>query len=188
MGVASGIFWILVGGAYIWYRSLKEKPDETIVCTVGAIIGIIAIPAFFFFQQFLYDINITVGSIWSLLCLLALIGFGFYSLANMLGENAQAEVRREEWEKKVSSHLTPEDYENHARTHQRSLDVSMKENAWNYWKKEPYYSKVKRDLEFEYWYKNIFLPLKQKEEEEEKAKAQVVTEEEGTQRKAGIFE
>lgn len=75
MGIASGIFWILAGLLYIWYRALKDDPSTTIAGTIICVAGVSVVIGFFLIFNWLLSVDITIGSIFALAGIGALVGW-----------------------------------------------------------------------------------------------------------------
>ena len=63
MGVASGIFWIMIGVLYILYQAFKEHPSETLTGSMLFLSIIIPMLAFGFTLNWLLSINLIAGTV-----------------------------------------------------------------------------------------------------------------------------
>ena len=143
MGIASGIFWIIFGLLYIWYQSFKEHPSETLAGTFLCLCVIFGIVAYTYIYRWLMEKNLWLGAIFCF----GVLGFVFYKLIKFQHEASVEDAKRrheyEEYKARVRSTLTEEDYKAAAMKYRHTIFCSMNENDFNYWKKEPYWSKVK---------------------------------------------
>ena len=96
MGIASGIFWILAGLLYIWYRALKDDPSTTIAGTIICVAGVSVVIGFFLILNWLLGVNITLGSIFGLAGIGAIIGWVIKVNHDKTVEEAKRKERFEE--------------------------------------------------------------------------------------------
>lgn len=75
MGIASGIFWILAGLLYIWYRALKDNPSTTIAGTIICVAGVSVVIGFFLIFNWLLSVNSALGAIFGLGGIGAFVGW-----------------------------------------------------------------------------------------------------------------
>ncbi len=143
MGIASGIFWIMAGVLYVLYRAFKEHPSETIsgviICAVlvGGIIGFTCL------YRWMMDQNVLIGSIFAFGVLgIICAWFGRLQYKEKIERDKQRQ-EYENWMNKVRATMTEKDYENYAKVNCWRFNANMNPNSVLYWKKEPYYQKIK---------------------------------------------
>ena len=143
MGIASGIFWIVFGLLYILYQAFKEHPSETISGVIVFFIIFGCIVGFTLTYRWLMDVNLVLGTVF----VIGVIGFGCYKFAkfshNETLKRQKIIAEYDAWMEEVRATMTEKDYEDYAREKGYLYNVSMNENSPLYWKKEPYYSKIK---------------------------------------------
>ncbi len=149
MGIAGNMFWIMAGILYLIYRGIKEEPETTIpvLIIVPLIVGGIA--GYGFLSNWLIEQNIIVGAIFSF----GTLGTGIFFLARSQYKERLRQQKwldeYNEWMNKVRSSLTEQDYEEYARKNAYRYYANMNPSSCMYWKKEPYYSKIKSAVELQ---------------------------------------
>ena len=155
MGIASGIFWIVFGLLYILYQAFKEHPSETAAGVVVCVVVVGGIVLFSVISNWLMKVCFPLGFIFTIGSITALLVWA----GKQVHDNNVKEKKRHEAYllrmEEVRKTLTEKDYEDYARKNGWRFYANMNPNSAMYWKKEPYYSKIKfmvelnRDCEME---------------------------------------
>ena len=142
MELVSAILWVLIGILYIIYKAFKEKPGEatniTIVCVsvVGGFIG------FVYLLRFLLGRSVLIGIVFAVICVGLLCTTVAASQIKEHKKNKELKSSKKAEIEQIRSTLSDKDLEECAFNNRYSLHISMDSRHWNYWKKEPYYSRV----------------------------------------------
>lgn len=111
MAIASSIFWIIAGLLYILYRAYKEDAAQTMRFMVLLSIILGTIFGFLFLQKLMFEINFTVGAVFSVIGICALIGVPLYFKCKF--DKEQDDLARKNKEEQFA---TRRRYETHSHT------------------------------------------------------------------------
>lgn len=161
MALASSIFWIIAGALYILYRAFREYPSETVSGVLLFLVFLSGLLVYIFVGNWLLKVNIVLGAIVRIGVPIGLLIYGIKTKFEEDEKIRKSAVEYKEKMHKVRATLTEEDYEKYVKKNWVALRVSIDKNAYNYWRKEPYYKHVRDCCECE---RSIELAKKEKEE------------------------
>lgn len=75
MAIASGIFWIVFGLLYIWYKAFREEPVATISGTLAFVIVFCGIAACCVTYTWLFSVNVPLATVFSVVALVMLLRY-----------------------------------------------------------------------------------------------------------------
>lgn len=127
MGIASGVFWIVFGLCYIWYRALKDNPQQTIQHTLAGILCVGAVVGFCFTFHWLLSISIPVAMVFGIVAISAVV---FYAIKCKVEQDAKCDQAISEYNR-VMRIVNSETY-----TDQEIMDYAKvwaaKPEGWRY--------------------------------------------------------
>ena len=75
MAIASGVFWIVFGLLYIWYKAFREEPSATISGTLAFVIVFCCIAACCATFTWLLSVNVPLAMVFSAVPLAVLLHY-----------------------------------------------------------------------------------------------------------------
>lgn len=142
MALVSAVLWVLVGVLYFIYAAVKERPERAVPVLVACAAMVAGMVATVYATRFLTRIHIALGIAFAIAVICTLCVCVTKSQAKERSKIEEDLSKKKEWADSVKSTLSDEDLEKCAYQHRFTLRVSMDSRHWNYWRKEPHYSKV----------------------------------------------